>query len=183
MTDLAARGLKPITELAAEKPHGTRLRYIAGCKCFHCRRANSDYERSRKAARLAGDWNGIVPADKARAHLMSLSRRGVGKRAVQSASDVALSVLTEIRTGRKQRIRARTERKILAVTPAQVSDRALVKPGRTHQLIEQLVDEGFTKRELARRLGYASPALQFQPKRMTARNVARIERLHRELTT
>ncbi|HMU15854.1 MAG TPA: hypothetical protein PKC95_00285 [Thauera aminoaromatica] len=183
MSTLASRGLRPAAELAADKPHGTRLRYIAGCKCFQCRRANSDYERSRKAARLAGDWNGFVSADRARAHLMSLSRRGVGKRAVQSASDVALSVLTEIRTGRKQRIRARTERKILAVTPAQASDRALVKPGRTHQLIEQLVEEGFTKRELARRLGYASPALHFQPKRMTARNVARVERLHRSLTT
>ena len=63
---LASRGLKPITELAAEKPHGTRLRYIAGRHCFQCRRANSDYERQRKAARLAGDWNGLVPAERAR---------------------------------------------------------------------------------------------------------------------
>jgi hypothetical protein len=182
MTDLAARGLKPITELAAEKPHGTRLRYIAGCKCFHCRRANSDYERSRKAARLAGDWNGIVPADKARAHLMSLSRRGVGKRAVQAASDVCQTVLTDIRTGKKSQIRARTERKILAVTPAMVSDRALVKPGRTFRLIAALKDEGFSKAELARRLGYRNEALQFKPNRMTARNVARVENLYRSLT-
>lgn len=180
---LASRGLRPVSELAAERPHGDRLRYIAGCRCFQCRRANSDYERQRKAARLAGDWNGFVPADRSRAHLMSLSRRGVGKRAVQAASDVCMTVLTDIRTGKKKQIRARTERRILAVTPAMVSDRALVKPGRTHQLIEQLVEEGFTKTELARRLGYRNQALQFRKHRMTARNVARVERLHRSLTT
>lgn len=183
MTALAARGLKPVAELAADRPHGTRLRYIAGCKCFRCRRANSDYERERKAARLAGDWNGFVPADKARAHLMSLSRRGVGKRAVQAASDVCMTVLTDIRTGKKAQIRARTERRILAVTPAMASDRAYVKPGRTHQLIARLVDEGFSKAELARRLGYRKAALQFRPNRMTARNVARVESLYRSLTT
>lgn len=183
MNALEARGLRPAAELAADKPHGTRLRYVAGCKCFHCRRANSDYERQRKAARLAGDWNGLVPADKARAHMASLSRRGVGRRAVSAASDVCPTVLQDIRTGRKTRIRARTERKILAVTAAMVSDGALVKPGRTFALIDQLLEEGFTKTELAKRLGYRNGALQLKRHRMTARNVARVERLHRSLTT
>lgn len=183
MTDLAARGLRPVAELAQDKPHGTRLRYIAGCKCFHCRRANSDYERQRKVARAAGDWNGLVPADKARAHLMILSRRGVGRRAVSAASDICSTVLQDISSGRKSRIRARTERKILSVNASMVSDHALVAPGRTFKLIEQLRQEGFTKTELARRLGYRNQALQFNPKRMTARNVARVERLYRSLTT
>lgn len=183
MNTLTSRGLRPAAELAADKPHGSRLRYIAGCKCFHCRRANSDYERTRKAARLAGDWNGFVPADKARAHLMILSRRGVGKRAVQAASDVCMTVLQDIRTGKKAQIRARTERRILAVTADMASDRALVKPGRTFRLIDQLREEGFSKAELARRLGYRNGALQFTKHRMTARNVARVERLHRSLTT
>jgi hypothetical protein len=183
MTSLASRGLRPAAELAADKPHGTRLRYVAGCKCFQCRRANSDYERERKAARAAGDWNGLVPAERARTHLASLSRRGVGRRAVAAASDICPTVLQDIRTGRKARIRARTERKILAVTTAMVSDGALVKPGRTFQLIEQLVEEGFTKAELAKRLGYRNGAIQLKRHRMTARNVARVERLHRSLTT
>lgn len=184
MSGLSARGLRPITELGGNRPHGDRLRYLSGCKCFQCRRANSDYERERSKARARGEGNGIVPADKARAHLMSLSRKGVGKRAVQAASDVSLSVLTEIRTGAKRNIRAMTERKILAVTPEMASDRAIVSSGRTRQRIKHLVEEeGFTKAELARRLGYASPALQFRPARMTARNVVRVEALYRRLTT
>jgi hypothetical protein len=107
---LASRGLRPVAELAADRPHGHRLRYLAGCRCFHCRRANSDYERERAAARAAGDWNGIVDAAPARRHILALSRRGVGRRMVAAASDVGLSVIADIRTGRKMRIRARTER-------------------------------------------------------------------------
>jgi hypothetical protein len=183
MSELSSRGLRPVAELGAERPHGTRLRYISGCKCFHCRRANSDYERERKAARENGDWNGIVPADQARDHLKSLSRAGVGKRAVAASSDICMTVLQDIRTGKKRQIRARTARKILAVTPAMVSDGALVKPGRTFRLIDELLEEGFSKAELARRLGYRNQALQFSRRRMTARNVARIERLYRSLTT
>lgn len=183
MTSLACRGLRPVSELGADRPHGNRLRYLAGCKCFACRRSNSDYERQRKVARLAGDWNGIVSATRARSHLMALSRRGVGKRAVGAAADVAMTVLTDIRTGKKPRIRARTERKILAVTPDMLSDRALVKASGALRLIEQLRDEGFTKAELARRLGYANAALQFRHGRMTARNVQRITTLHQRLTT
>ena len=65
---LAQRGLKPASELAAKRPHGDRLRYVAGCRCDLCRKANSTYERERQKARAAGDWNGIVDAAKARQH-------------------------------------------------------------------------------------------------------------------
>lgn len=177
MTTLASRGLR--TDTLA---HGRRARYTAGCRCDVCRAANRNYARKRLAAQRDGDWNGLVDAGPARAHLRRLSRAGVGRRAVAAASDVALTVISDVRAGRKTQIRARTERRILAVTPAMVSDRALVKPGRTFERIELLRDEGFSKAELARRLGYATPALQFKHGRMTARNVARVERLYQRLT-
>lgn len=175
-------GLRPVTELAANRPHGDRLRYLAGCRCFQCRRANSDYERARKAARLAGDWNGCVCASRAREHLLALSKAGVGKRAVAAASDVALSVVDAVRGGRKTRIRARTERRLLAVTADMVSDGALTSARRGLQMIEALRQEGFSKAELARRLGYATPALQFKRSRMRVRSVARLAALHSRLT-
>lgn len=59
---LAARGLKPIAQLAANRDHGDRVRYLAGCRCTDCRRANSAYESARQKARAAGDWNGFVLA-------------------------------------------------------------------------------------------------------------------------
>jgi len=97
MSALLERGLRPIAELAADRPHGHRLRYLAGCRCFQCRRSNSDYERERQAARAAGDWNGLVDADRARRHLRALARQGVGRRMVAAASDVALSVIADVR--------------------------------------------------------------------------------------
>lgn len=179
---LATRGLRPAAELAANRQHGDRLRYIAGCRCDACRRANSAYENERQRARKSGDWNGIVSADAARKHMLKLSRHGVGRRAIGAATDIADTVLSDIRRGVKHRIRARTERLILAVTLAIASDHALQSAAPTHALIAELIEEGYTERFLAQRLGYAHPYLQFG-ELITVRNAARVERLHRELTT
>ncbi len=176
---LTGRGLRPVAKLAADRPHGHRLRYLAGCRCFHCRRSNSDYERERAAARAAGDWNGIVDAASARRHILALSRRGVGRRMVAAASDVAESVIADIRTKRKLRIRARTERRILAVTPAYMGDAALVPAKRTWERIEWLLEEGFTKGRIALELGRKTRALQLNREWVTARNAAAVEALVR----
>ena len=179
MSTPAERGLRPVAELAADRPHGTRLRYLAGCKCFKCRRANSDYERERQAARAAGDWNGIVDADRARRHILALGRQGVGRRMVAAASDVAESVIADVRAGRKLKIRARTERRILEVTPACRGDATLVPAKQTWERIEWLLDEGFTKGRIALELGRKTRALQLNREWVTARNAAAVEALVR----
>lgn len=168
--------LRSAAELA--RGHGTRLQYMAGCKCYHCRMANSAYERERLAARKAGDWNGLVDATKARQHLLALRKKGVGRDAVHAASDVAVSVIADVSTGAKTRIRARTERKILAVTAACRNDGALVSAAKTWRLIAQLLEEGFTKQRLAEELGFKTRKLQLSRKQVTARNAARVERLY-----
>jgi hypothetical protein len=179
--ELMRRGLRPVGELAAGRPHGHRLRYLAGCHCFKCRRANSDYERLRQAARLAGDWNGIVDARRARTHLWRLSRAGVGQWSVCFATDIPRSVLHEIRNGDRPRIRARTERKILAVTPAMRADRSLVPAVLAWHLIAKLLTEGYTKRAIAAKLGYRTPNLQLHRHHITARNERRVIVLYRQL--
>lgn len=176
------RGLRSAAQLGADKPHGVRLRYMAGCRCFHCRRANSDYERERQAARKAGDWNGIVPAKKARAHMNMLSRQGVGRRAVQAATDIADSVLHEVAKGTRKFIRARTARKIMAVTTGAISDRALVSAVPLWAAIDGLIAFGYTKSFLAKQLGYAA-AIQFNKKQVTARNERRVLLLQKRLIT
>lgn len=180
---LASRGLRPIAELAEGRPHGDRLRYMAGCRCHDCRRANTDYEKTRAKARKAGDWNGIVTAHRARAHLAHLSDQGVGRRAVGDACDVADSILVAIIKGDKTRIRARTERAILAVTVEAAADRALIPAGPTWALLDELISHGYSKSELARELGYKTRALQLNRHQVTVRNAHDVARLHARLRT
>lgn len=183
MRTLADRGLKSLSELGARRPHGDRLRYMAGCRCLPCRAANSRYESGRQAARKGGDWNGLVSAKRARAHILKLSRQGVGRRAIAEASDVGATVIFQIRSGKKLRIRKRTEKKILSVTAAAVAGGALVPAERTLRLINRLIQvEGFTKAEIARRLGYKTEKLQIKPGLICARTAVAIERLYRRLT-
>jgi len=114
--------------------------------------------------------------------MIALSRKGVGRRAVGAASDVADTTLSEIRSGRKAHIRANTERRILAVDVSCLSDRALVPATRAQRLLEKLKAEGWPALRLVRLLGGKSQGLQFGQRLMTARNVRRVERLYRELT-
>lgn len=175
------RGLKSAAALAANKPHGSRIRYIAGCRCDECRRANTDYEKQRVIARKNGEWNGIVPAARARRHLSRLSRLGVGRRAVQAATDIADSILVMIRSGERKNIRAQTERLILAVTPAAAGDRALIDAEPTWGLINELLAAGFTKTRLAAELGRKTHALQLNKHKVTVRNAADVRLMHSRL--
>ena len=176
------RGLRPAEELFADKEHGTRYRYMAGCKCFYCRRANSDYERERKEARERGDWNGLVPADRARKHIEELSRQGVGRRTLSARCGVGDTVIQQIKSGRKTQIRARTERKILEIAPIHQKGSTLVDATEAWSMINQLLIEGFTKTRIAAELGYKGnpPALQLNRDRITAENARKVRALYRK---
>jgi hypothetical protein len=114
--------------------------------------------------------------------MRKLQRQGVGYRAIAAASDVARTVVMEIRSGKKRRCRAGTVRAILAVGLEQASDGALVDAGPTRRRIMELLREGFTKAQLARRFGLETGALQFPlGDRITARNAHKVERLCRAL--
>ncbi len=178
---LHKRGLRSTADLAQKREHGDRLRYLAGCRCDDCRSANTAYERERSQARKEGDWNGIVESARARDHLRWLSKKGVGRRSVAAASDVSETVLSDIRSGRKRKIRARTERLILAVTVEAAGDRSLVKADKTWKLINELLEAGFTKSRIAAELGMATPALQLNKNRVTLRNAHEIRKIHARL--
>lgn len=173
--------LPTAAELGARKPHGMRLKYMGGCRCLLCRAANSSYETSRALARKNGDWNGLVPANAARRRLRKLSRQGVGRRAVAEACGVGLTTLVEIKSGRKQLIRARTERKILNVDRWAVAGAGHVPAERTWKIIAWLIDEGFSKAEIARRLGFKRPALQFNRRKVLARTAMKVERFYNRI--
>ncbi len=168
----------PTIATFAEKAHGTRIRYMSGCRCVPCRAANSQYEVGRAAARKVGDWNGLVSAAKARKHLQALSRAGVGRRLVSDSSGVPQSILSAIKSGDQQHIRARTERAILQVDRNARTDGTLVPAGPTWKRLLDLFDEGFSEAEICRRLGYRSKKIQFKNALVTAKTEQIVEKLY-----
>lgn len=165
-------------------PCGTRAKYVgAKCRCVPCRAAASRYESERLAKRKAGEWNGLVPAEPVRVHLGRLSRQGVGYKSAADAAGVSRSTVGAILAGRRTQLRAQAAKRLLAVDREAVADHALVPAVRTWRLIEQLLKEGFTKTELARRLGSSAraPALQLRRDYVTAVNASKVERLYRQV--
>jgi hypothetical protein len=174
-------GLKPASELANGKPHGIRIQYLAGCRCIPCRAANSRYQSERLLAHKRGEWNGFVPAEKARKHLQALSQMGVGKIAVSEVTGITRSTLDLIRTGKRKNLRALNEKKILSVTVDAASDGAYISAEKTWDQIRWLLDQGFTGGDLALRLGYKTARLQLRKGRVRASNALKVQRLYDRL--
>lgn len=128
-------------------------------------------------------FNGLVDAAPVRKRLKYLSRAGVGRDSVSAACDVAASVIAAVYAGTKRKVRARTARAILAVTAAARADAAKVPAGATWKVIDKLVAKGWTRRELARRLGSQAhtPVLQIRTDRILARTALAVKRLDRTL--
>lgn len=173
--------LRSATELAADKPHGVRAKYMGGCRCVACRAANSRYSCWREAERREGRGAGVVSAKKARRHMLKLAERGIGYKSVAKDARVAKSIAFEIRNGTRERIRESTERRILCVGDSAARPATVIAAGPTWKKIAVLLEEGFTKGTLAARLGYKNGAIQFDREVITARNARRVDRLYRTL--
>lgn len=173
------RSLASIEVLGGRKPHGTRLRYMAGCKCLICRAANSNYETMRAARRRVGLWNGLVPARRARRHMLALSRRGVGRRTVSLITRISETVLFNIRSGQQKHVRALNERAILSVSDSAVRGSTHVQARATWRKIDWLIDEGFSKAAIARMMGCKTPALQLRRDLITASSARKIDEIYR----
>jgi hypothetical protein len=84
-----------------------------------------------------------------------------------------------IRSKRRRKIQARTSDLILSVHPDARADKSLVDAGPTWRILNFLLADGLTKKELARRLGSKAkhPILQFKPDLITARNAMKVAKL------
>ena len=163
-------------------PHGTRARYVSRCRCDECRRANREYAHERAIAKVYGKTNELVSAGPVRKHLLKLRRQGVGRRTVAEACDVSCTILSEVIVGTKRQVRRRTAERVLAVTREAIADHAPVSAKLTWYRIGVLLEEGFTKAELARRFGYQRPALQLGKTQVLARTARKVERFYKQMT-
>jgi len=161
------------------KPHGSRIRYMAGCRCLPCRASNTNYETMRALRRRQGLWNGLVNAGRARRHIQRLSQWGVGYKTVAAAAGVSCSVMFKIRSGDRRQIRALTEKRILAVSKSAARGSTLISAKGTWRKISWLLDGGFTKGEIAIRLGAKTRALQLNKEFVTVKTAKKVDQLWR----
>lgn len=220
--------------------HGTRSRYVQGCRCEQCVVANSAAarERTRRLREAAAEvvptgppiqsemvraghryrvlrcpgaegrpcvatpprwlkeqglrvcmacvdralvWNGLVDAAPLREHLLNLSAAGVGYKAVADAATVSRTVLQDVMMGRKTRVRAQTARKALAVDRGAMADHGLVDAATTWELLERLIEQGYSRARLAHELGHVRGALQIGRERCLARTALAVSRLYLRL--
>lgn len=162
--------LKSIEVLAAKNPHGTRVKYMGGCRCDLCRRTATRYESTRRNEVRNGRGNPIVNAAKAKNRILALRSRNIGRRLVSELSGIRQQTIQVIGAGKKIRIRRKTHTQIMAVPLDTVPQpHALIDATETWRLIRILLSEGFTKAELARRLGRKGPALQINRETITVK--------------
>jgi hypothetical protein len=179
---MAQRGMRSAAELAADKPCGTRLRYYAGCRCGPCRAANSEYENARRIARKAGDHRGLVSTERARQHMLALRASGVGWKTVADAAKIGNSTAGKVLYKPAAKIRAHTERAILAVTTACAADRTYIDARPSWELLDDLLAVGWSKRRLGSEIiGHPVTGLQLVRGRITVRNAARVRAVWQRL--
>ena len=173
-----ASRFEDVKAAAARRPHGARPRYVAGCRCLLCRAANSRYSCERdRARRSEGDRRELVSTARVLAHLRELSKAGVGYKSAADAAGVGRTTVQAIVSGRQSRCRMNVERALLGVTAEAVAGGALIEAGPTWKLIDELVDRGFSKRQIARWCGWAN-AIQLKRDRIKAASAARVRRMY-----
>lgn len=177
--DTATR-IARLVRSSSARPHGTRARYLGGCKCMLCRAANSRYSVARQAEVDAGNRNDLVSSASARRHIRELGKQGVGYKSVAAAASVATSIVMKILNGIRTQIRLATEQRILAVDNSAIADHALIPASPTWKILDALVAEGYTKRQIAKWLGVGN-SIQFRRDWITAKSAAKVERMARLL--
>ncbi len=163
------------------RAHGSRACYVfgvepgsdrsKGCRCEPCVEANRVYARERDRATRRPDVElepAYIDATEVRKHLRMLSRRGVGLRTVAERAGLGRTALSKLKSGKVRRCRPSTADAILLVFPVDARAGAYVDAGPTWRLLDELIAHGYTRTDLARRLGSKAktPALQLMHDRV-----------------
>lgn len=153
-----------------------------GCRCLPCTDAAVLYNKLSVRRRING-IDTLFDNTEAREHLEFLRANGVGLRTVSEQSGIGRTALAQIINGRTKRARAETIAKILAVGTHVRAPGALVDATRTWELIDDMIRYGYTKGDLARRLGseYEKPALQISGDMVLQSTADKVAELHAQL--
>lgn len=109
--------LTPVDILAAKHEHGSKVRYMNGCRCRKCRAGNATYEARLNVDRFWFGPNNLVPTDEVQRHLKWLASHGIGHKTVAKVCGVGKSTLADILWYGKAHIRRRRALRVLSLQP------------------------------------------------------------------
>lgn len=134
-------------QLAGNRPHGHKMRYLAGCRCWRCRAGSAAYERKLKEDRRRYGPNNLVPTDRVRRHLQFLQRHGMGHKTVAKHARIGKTTLADILWYGKKQMRRRSEARVLAVLPTldTLPSNVKIPAADTVAKIQQLIRWGYPK--------------------------------------
>ena len=110
--------LPSVAKLARKHPHGHKMRWLGGCRCWKCRRGNRKYEDEIRSRRELFGPNDLVSTDKVKNHLHWLQGFGIGCQTVSRVTGVGKTGLSEILWYGKKLMRRRAASAVLSVTPS-----------------------------------------------------------------
>ena len=168
--------LNCLRQRLASGPHGTRGRYVLGCRCDDCRRANTAYARSRTKRKIFHGADPLVPVEQVESHIAALRAQGIGIPTIADAAKVPRNTLWGILGGKRQFILSSSAARILTCDMSIAADNTRIPAGPTWRILDQLLDDGYTKKQLAQWLG-KKEALQLRRGYVTVRNARAVERL------
>lgn len=134
--------------------HGTRSRYVAGCRCEACTKANRDYARNRYSAKLKeerGEANpNRQPLESAQALITGLIVRGYGISEIARVTGLNKTTICAIyndksykHAGSRPYVKAETVEKLSAMmdsTSHAYAPHQLVDGTKTRAVVEHLVE-------------------------------------------
>lgn len=169
---------------------GTRSRYNGGCHCADCTEAQRVYHADRRRQVAYGRWDPYVDAGPVREHVRALRQAGLGRARIGELAGVDHGMLWRLENGnpRKgvpptQRLRHDTAERLLAVSPGDLADAALVDATGTHRRLQALVAVGWSQARLGKRLGVTSANFSslMQRSRVLASRARAVRELYEEI--
>ena len=97
----------------SNRQHGTRSRYVGGCRCDDCRKANAAHAKATRKR------TPLVPVEPVVAHLRALQAAGASRARIARAARVAESTLDRIARQPGTRMHPRLAARVLRVRIAE----------------------------------------------------------------
>jgi DNA-binding CsgD family transcriptional regulator len=154
---------------------------IDKCRCEPCTIASSDAQREARH-RIEPAY---VLATPVRQHCLALMAQGMGPKSIAKAAGISHGGISKLiygdykGRGPSKRVRLVTAQRVLAVTPADAAPAQKIDAAPTWRLLNEMIDAGAPKSQIAVHLGMKGPGLQIRTGQVRASTARAVAELHR----